>query len=228
MAQTARNDAMTLFQLANRNRDDWPLGKATMTVRDAAKCRPVARLLTRLPWLDAILGGGFARGSVVLVHGEPGAGKSTCLAQAVAGVRGSLYVTAEEELGAVAGRFLRLGLRDDVNLLRESNMDTALATAGAAPLLIIDSVQMMAPGLVPATQAAIDHARARNVCVVLVCHEVKSGQHAGPRVIEHMIDCTVAVRRGPPRGIMVAKNRYGPAGIGIALDMTERGLVLKP
>jgi DNA repair protein RadA/Sms len=160
-----------------------------------------------------------------MFHGAPGAGKSSLLAQAASGVRGSLYVSAEEELSQVAARALRLGLRPDMELLATDEIGEALAAAGDADLLIVDSIQTMRPDAVAATRAAVAHARDRRVAVALVCHETKSGAHAGLRLLEHLIDCAVRLERDP-RWLVVEKNRYGTAGCGLPLKMTERGLSL--
>lgn len=208
---------MTLQQLADRNRQESRL----LTVEAAARRRPARRLRTGLDWIDYMLGGGFARGSVVMVHGEPGAGKSTLLAQAAGHVRSAAYVSGEEDVSQVAARFLRLGLEAD--LLGETDMAAALDAVQGAPLVIIDSIQVMRPGGVIATQLAVDYARARNVAIALVCHQNKEGGHSGARTIEHLIDVTIRLARNP-RSITTEKNRYGPAGISLFLEMTEKGL----
>ena len=208
--------------------------RATTTVRAAAG-RRVDRLPSGLPWLDAVLGGGFAVGSVVMVHGEPGAGKSTMLAQAAAGVQGSLYASAEEDEGRVADRAVRLGLRRDLTLLSADDAGAALAAADRSPLVVLDSVQRMtiagvggsvgSPRQVAAVaEAAVRHARSTGACVVLVCHETKGGRSAGPRVLEHVVDVSIRLGRNP-RELSAEKNRYGSADVRVGLEMTARGLV---
>lgn len=198
---------------------------AVVTALEAAAGRKPYRWRTRLAWMDNILGGGFVCGSVVLVHGGPGAGKSTALAQAAAGVPESLYVTLEEDVALVADRVLRLGLRPDMALLAESDVAVAMGMAGLAPLVILDSIQMTDGGALDAVRVAVAHARSRQVAVVLVCHETKAGQHAGVRTIEHLVDVTLKFGREPVRYIACEKNRYGPAGIHLPLEMTPRGFV---
>lgn len=195
-------------------------------VREAITQRRRTRYATRLPWFDVMLGGGFVGGSVVLLHGEPGAGKSTVLAQAAAGVPGSLYVCLEEDVGAVADRVVRLGLRDDMDLLAEPDIGVALSEAVNSPLVILDSLQLVeGTGMTDAVKMAVAHARKWDAAVVLVCHETKGGVHAGARVIEHLVDVTVKIGRGPPRYIATEKNRFGVAGVWLPLEMTERGFV---
>src|SRR5207244_494586 len=141
-----------------------------------------------LPWLDGVLGGGFYGGSVVLLHGPPGAGKSTLALQAAAGVAGSVYASAEEDAARVADRAVRLRLRRDLLLLEARGAAGALAACHDAPLIVLDSLQALAGHAVASAAAALDHARRTGACVVLVCHETKAGQHAGPRAIEHLVD----------------------------------------
>jgi DNA repair protein RadA/Sms len=175
-----------------------------LKVREAVSRKRLNRQATGVPWLDVMLGGGFVGGSVVLLHGEPGAGKSTALAQAAAGVPGSLYVCLEEDVSAVADRVIRLGLRDDMDLLAEADIEAEA----------LDAVKV-----------AVAHARRWGTTVVLVCHETKGGIHAGARAIEHLVDVTVKIGRGPPRYIATEKNRFGVAGVWLPLEMTERGFV---
>jgi DNA repair protein RadA/Sms len=196
-----------------------------LKVREAVSRRQLTRQATGVPWLDVMLGGGFVGGSVVLLHGEPGAGKSTALAQAAAGVPGSLYVCLEEDVRAVADRVVRLGLRDDMDLLAEPDIEVALREAVNSPLVILDSLQLVEGKAVDAVKVAVAHARRWNTAVVLVCHETKGGVHAGARAIEHLVDVTVKVGRGPPRYIATEKNRFGVAGVWLPLEMTERGFV---
>lgn len=215
--------ASILVARAARQREQWPKVTHIATVREAAVLAPVQRMRTRLPWLDHALGGGFVRGSAVMVHGEPGAGKSTLLAQAASSIRGSIYISSEEDLPGLAARCLRLGTRSDLGLLPEKDMDSAIEGAGRAPLVIFDSISEFRPNPLAAARLAVDHARLHNVCVVLVCHENKAGAHAGPRQLEHLIDTTIRLTRDP-RAITTEKNRFGPANISLFLEMTEIGL----
>jgi DNA repair protein RadA/Sms len=196
-----------------------------LKVREAVTRRRLTRQATGVPWLDVMLGGGFVGGSVVLLHGEPGAGKSTALAQAAAGVPGSLYVCLEEDVRAVADRVIRLGLRDDMDLLAEPDIEVALREAVNSPLVILDSLQLVEGKALDAVKVAVAHARKWDTAVVLVCHETKGGVHAGARAIEHLVDVTVKIGRGPPRYIATEKNRFGVAGVWLPLEMTERGFV---
>lgn len=185
---------------------------------------PVTRTSTRVDWLDAMLGGGIVAGSVILVYGGPGSGKSTAMLQAADGVAGSLYVPLEEDVSVVADRARRLGLRDTLAVLAESRIDAALQLAATAPLVVIDSLQMT-DDIIETVKAVVTHARRHAACVALVCHETKSGVFAGARTIEHLVDVAMRIDRGPPRHVAVEKNRFGPAPVWLPLEMTGKGLI---
>lgn len=194
------------------------------TVGEAAGRKRPPPLASGLAWLDGVLGGGFVPGSVVMVHGPPGAGKSTLALMAAAGVPGSLYCSAEEDAGRVADRAVRLGLRRDLALAEARSAAEALAQADGAPLVVLDSLQALGGRPLQAAQAALDHARRTGACVVLVCHETKAGDHAGPRALEHLVDASLRLGRSP-RALVANKNRHGPAGDEVPLAMTRLGLV---
>lgn len=186
-----------------------------MSVAQAAATRPLSRLDTRVGWWDSITGGGTVLGSVTMLHGAPGAGKSTALAQVAGGVPGSLYVSLEEPLSAVAERCRRLGV--------STMLSDDLADLGhARGLAIVDSIQMTGDAL-DTVHAVVEHARSSGTAVVLVCHETKAGQHVGRRTIEHLVDVSLMLTR-QPRAVVCEKNRHGPAGVYFPLRMTERGL----
>ncbi|MEY4974900.1 MAG: hypothetical protein RIQ97_95 [Pseudomonadota bacterium] len=195
--------------------------------------------------LDRVLGGGIAPGSVVLIGGDPGIGKSTLLLQAVDALqrRGlpTLYVTGEESGAQVALRARRLGLEaSQVPVLAEIQLEKILATlAQRQPqVAIIDSIQTLysaeltsAPGSVAQVRECAAHltraAKGSGTAIVLVGHVTKEGALAGPRVLEHMVD-TVLYFEGDThssyRLIRAIKNRFGAVNeIGV-FAMTERGL----
>ncbi|QYZ70921.1 DNA repair protein RadA [Neotabrizicola shimadae] len=206
---------------------------------------PPPRIASGLSELDRVLGGGLVPASAILVGGDPGIGKSTLLLQATAAYarRGlsCLYISGEEASAQVRMRAARLGLSDaPVKLAAETSLRDILTTLDAERpgLAIIDSIQTMwldsveaAPGSVSQVRAAahelVTFAKRRGVAVILVGHVTKDGQIAGPRVVEHMVDCVLYFEgeRGHQFRILRAvKNRFGPADeIGV-FEMTGAGL----
>ena len=169
--------------------------------------QPQHRLETGIGELDRVTGGGFVPGSVLLLGGEPGIGKSTLLIQACAALarRGErvVYISGEEAMDQVRLRASRLGLASaPVELAAETGVEDIVATLshGARPaLVVIDSIQTMwtdgvesSPGTVTqvrgSAQALIRFAKTSGAIVILVGHVTKDGQIAGPRVVEHMVD----------------------------------------
>jgi len=204
----------------------------------------VTRLPTGMEELDRVLGGGLVPGSVVLIGGDPGIGKSTLLLQALAaiGTRAPvLYVTGEESAQQVALRARRLGLGGEgVQLLAENQVETLLAAARAAqPIaLVVDSIQTVytdllqsAPGSVAQVRETaaqlVRYAKQSGSALFLVGHVTKEGAIAGPRVLEHMVD-TVLYFEGEPasqfRLIRAIKNRFGAINELGVFVMTETGL----
>jgi DNA repair protein RadA/Sms len=204
------------------------------------------RVATGIAELDRVTGGGFVRGSALLIGGDPGIGKSTLLIQAAATLaragRRVVYVSGEEAVAQVRLRAERLGLADaDVALVAETSVEDILATVSAGPhphLVIIDSIQTLwtevvesAPGTVAqvrtSAQAMIRYAKETGATVVLVGHVTKDGTIAGPRVVEHMVDAVLYFEGDGARNFRVlraVKNRFGPTDeIGV-FEMTGRGL----
>lgn len=204
------------------------------------------RLPSGIAELDRVTGGGFVRGSVLLVGGDPGIGKSTLLIQAAAALAAAghrvVYVSGEEAVGQVRLRAERLGMSAaPVQLAAETSVEDIIATVstGIAPrLLVIDSIQTMwtdavdsAPGTVTqvrgSAQALIRYAKKSGTAVILVGHVTKDGQIAGPRVVEHMVDAVLSFEGEGShqfRILRALKNRFGPTDeIGV-FEMTGGGL----
>ena len=204
------------------------------------------RIVSGMAELDRVTGGGFVRGSAILVGGDPGIGKSTLLIQAAAilAKRGHsvVYVSGEEAIGQVRLRAERLGLSGaPVKLAAETSVEDILATLSAGPppaLVVIDSIQTLwteladsAPGTVTqvrtAVQALIRYSKATGATVVLVGHVTKDGQIAGPRVVEHMVDAVLYFEGDGAhqyRLLRSVKNRFGATDeIGV-FEMTSLGL----
>jgi DNA repair protein RadA/Sms len=212
----------------------------------AGQAQDPPRLLSGLAEFDRVTGGGFVRGSVLLVGGDPGIGKSTLLIQAAgamarAGHR-AVYISGEEAVAQVRLRAERLGLHDaPVELAAETAVEDIIATLsdGATPrLIVIDSIQTMwtdtvesAPGTVTqvrgSAQALIRFAKRSGAAVILVGHVTKDGQIAGPRVVEHMVDAVLSFEGEGShqfRILRAVKNRFGPTDeIGV-FEMTGAGL----
>lgn len=211
---------------------------------ESSEARP-----TGIRELDRVLGGGLVPGSVTLLGGEPGIGKSTLVLQLCASVaaRGMrcLVVTGEESAQQVGRRAERLDARvDGVLLLAETDVETILAViAEVKPdVLIVDSVQTMsAAGLGSAagtvaqvrecSQAFVTMAKQQDVATLLVGHVTKEGTLAGPRVLEHLVDTVLEFegdRHHDLRFLRAAKHRFGATDEVGVLAMTERGLESVP
>jgi DNA repair protein RadA/Sms len=202
------------------------------------------RLATGSGELDRVLGGGLVRGSVTLIGGDPGIGKSTLMLQAAAALTDAgpvLYATGEESLKQVALRARRLGLAAATARLIAATLveDIVAAAVGmAARVLIVDSIQTMhasrieaAPGAVSqlreCTAELVRFAKSTGTAVLLVGHVTKEGQIAGPRVLEHMVDTVLYFESDTGsrfRVLRAVKNRFGAAQeIGV-FAMAEQGL----
>jgi DNA repair protein RadA/Sms len=211
----------------------------------AVDARDEERLATGLGEFDRVLGGGLVKGSVVLVGGEPGIGKSTLLLQTLLGLQqagvATLLVSGEESAGQVKLRARRLSEAPDaLPLICETEVEAVVACleAHAPAVCVIDSVQTLwssaltsAPGSVSqireATGRLLRVVKATGTTLVLVGHVTKSGDLAGPRVLEHMVDVVLAFEgdRGQPfRILRGSKNRFGATNEVGVFSMTGRGL----
>ncbi|HVC49893.1 MAG TPA: DNA repair protein RadA [Burkholderiales bacterium] len=204
----------------------------------------IPRISSTMAEMDRVLGGGLVPGSVVLLGGDPGIGKSTLLLQILCQLPahlGSLYVTGEESLSQVTLRARRLGLPErNIKLLAETNIDciTRLALQEKPRIIVIDSIQTMylqdiasAPGSVSQVRETAAHlarfAKQTNTMMFLIGHVTKDGGVAGPRVLEHIMDAVIFIEgRADSRfRIMRAmKNRFGAANELGVFAMTETGM----
>jgi DNA repair protein RadA/Sms len=207
---------------------------------------PAAATPTGIGELDRVLDGGLVPGSVTLVSGEPGIGKSTLLLQMVgAWSQNSLYVSAEESAQQVRLRAERIGIAGDHTYLVSAMSlgDIVAAIDKVKPsLVVVDSVQTIAdegvesaPGSVTQVRECafrlVQEAKARNVAVVLVGHVTKDGNIAGPRLLEHVVDTVVSFegdRLHPLRMVRAIKHRFGTTNELGLFEMTDRGLVGVP
>ncbi len=203
-----------------------------------------ARTSTDIRELDRVLGGGLVLGSVILVGGEPGIGKSTLLMQMLGNLSNTkkvLYVTGEESLEQVALRGKRLGLAlSNLYLLAEIVIEKILLTVDQLKpeILVIDSIQTMfcekvesSPGgisqLKEVTAALIQYGKRNQVSIIIVGHVTKEGTIAGPKILEHMVDCVLYFEGGDQsryRLLRCVKNRFGAVNEMGIFAMTDIGL----
>jgi DNA repair protein RadA/Sms len=210
----------------------------------------VSRRESGIAEIDRVVGGGFVPGSAILLAGDPGIGKSTLLLQVTAALGAQdvrcAYISGEEGVDQIRMRAERLGLaQSPVALASATNVRdiaTSLEAEGSLDLVVVDSIQTMyldtldsAPGTVAqvrgSAQELIRLAKRAGAVLLLVGHVTKEGQIAGPRVLEHMVDCVLYFEgeRGHQfRIVRAIKNRFGPTDeIGV-FEMTDRGLVEIP
>jgi DNA repair protein RadA/Sms len=206
------------------------------------------RIPTGVSELDRVLGGGLVPASLVLVGGEPGVGKSTLLLTALGAIsrsgRQALLVTGEESSAQVALRAARLGGAEKVEILAETELEIVCATLEVErpDVCVIDSVQTLhasALGSAPGSVAQVREAAGRllrvakeaGVATVLVGHVTKDGAVAGPRVLEHLVDCVLQFegdRYHEHRVLRATKNRFGSTNELAVFEMTAAGLVGVP
>ncbi len=213
---------------------------------DVAKLKDVARISTGNPEVNRVLGGGIVEGSLILLSGEPGVGKSTLVAS-LAGMisnkdRTVLYVSGEESAGQLAGRFSRLSIdATGVNVLDPLPIEPIISTIEkeSPALCIIDSVQTLtsnqldstagSPTLVRyATGLLVELAKRTNTPIILIGQVTKDGSIAGPKTLEHMVDVVLNLEGDPVhayRMLRTAKNRFGGTDEVGVFEMTEKGLI---
>lgn len=203
-----------------------------------------ARIDTGIAELNRVLGGGLVPGSVVLIGGDPGIGKSTLLLQAAARINtacGVLYVSGEESLEQISLRARRLGLeQEQIQALATTRLEDVLATAPGlrAGCVVVDSIQTMATDAVPSAAGSpnqlrssasllVRMAKQTGTAVILVGHVTKEGQIAGPRLLEHMVDVVLYFESETSsryRILRAVKNRFGAANELGFFVMTEGGI----
>jgi DNA repair protein RadA/Sms len=220
--------------------------KATLRLVDV-KAEQAERIPTGVPELDRVLGGGLVPASLVLVGGEPGVGKSTLLLSALSSMsatKRTLLITGEESPAQVKLRAERLGGAANVQILAETELDAVCATLEQErpEVCVIDSVQTLysaelgsAPGSVGQVREAAARllrvAKESGVATILVGHVTKDGAVAGPRVLEHLVDCVLQFegdRYHEHRILRASKNRFGSTNELAVFEMTGTGLVGVP
>lgn len=203
------------------------------------------RISTDMRDVDAVLGGGLVAGSVTLLAGQPGIGKSTLLLQlahAVSAKHAVLYVSGEESGHQVGLRAKRLGAAGKkLQLATTTSADDIAATvlAGSYDLVVVDSIQTMATEAVSSsagsvsqitnsTQLILQAAKQSSTAVILVGHVTKEGAIAGPKVLEHVVDVVLQLegdRYGGFKVLRSTKNRFGPTSEAGIFEMEEQGLM---
>jgi DNA repair protein RadA/Sms len=211
------------------------------------KAEEAKRIPTGVAELDRVLGGGLVPASLVLVGGEPGVGKSTLLLSALAAIskeRRAVLVTGEESSAQVKLRAARLGGAEQVEILAETELEAVCATLEQErpDVCVIDSVQTLyssdlgsAPGSVGQVRESAGRllrvAKEAGVATILVGHVTKDGAVAGPRVLEHLVDCVLQFegdRYHEHRVLRASKNRFGSTNELAVFEMTGTGLVGVP
>jgi DNA repair protein RadA/Sms len=216
----------------------------------AAIARDQKRLMVGMPDVDAVLGGGIVIGSVNLIAGQPGIGKSTILLQLANSVgkkHSVLYVSGEESSHQVGLRAERLGVSaEKLQLVTSTSADDVAATVatGQFELVIVDSIQTVSVAAISSaagsvaqitnsTQLILQAAKRSSTAVILVGHVTKEGAIAGPKVLEHVVDVVLQLegdRYGGFKVLRATKNRFGPTSEAGIFEMDEKGLktVLNP
>jgi DNA repair protein RadA/Sms len=219
-------------------------GAATPTRLSEVKQHKVERIDTGISELNLVLGGGLVPGSVILLGGDPGIGKSTLALQLANLLEASnhavLYVSGEESAQQIAMRNNRLKMHEDISVLPETNLEVAMeAIEKTKPeVVIIDSIQTMnsdqAGGVMGGvaqlsfvTNNLVRLAKSLHTSIILIGHVTKEGMLAGPKTIEHMVDCVLYLegeRLGNLRILRSNKNRFGSIGEVGVFEMQESGL----
>ena len=242
MVEEAREPAVARGRGAGRG----SVAALTPVALGQVQAPEVARLSTGIGELDRVLGGGLVPGSLVLLGGSPGIGKSTITTSAMGNLatagRKVLYVSGEESAAQVRLRAERLGAGAlAVPIVAETDLDTVIATLEAErpDVCVVDSVQVLhaasltgAPGSVGQVREVAGRlmgvAKRLGVAVVLVGHVTKEGALAGPRVLEHLVDCVLSFegeRERTYRTLRALKNRFGSTNEAGVFEMREEGLV---
>jgi DNA repair protein RadA/Sms len=237
----------SLIEEAPASAGPKPSAKPLLRLVDVS-AEEAERIPTGVPEFDRVLGGGIVPASVVLVGGEPGVGKSTLLLTALGAIaasgRRAILVTGEESTAQVKLRAARLGNTEGVEILAETELDAVCATLERErpDVCVIDSVQTLyaadlgsAPGSVGQVREAAGRllrvSKEHGVATILVGHVTKDGAVAGPRVLEHLVDCVLQFegdRYHAHRILRAVKNRFGSTNeIGV-FEMTGEGLVGVP
>lgn len=237
---TISEEVQTKQTTATKKADAYPT--ATMHRGGETKAaQPVTRTNTNIGELDRVFGGGIVPGSLTLLGGEPGIGKSTLSAQLAAHISNTYYFSGEESIAQVSMRVERLGLNSkDIALSNETVVESICASIkkDTPPLVVIDSIQTIyaneadgEPGgttqIRATTTKLLQAAKQHDVPIIIIGHVTKDGNVAGPRTLEHMVDTVLYFegdRYGQFRMLRSVKNRFGATDEVGMFEMTEQGL----
>jgi DNA repair protein RadA/Sms len=219
---------------------------APLTTLADVESKHLPRLSTSLAEVDQVLGGGIVQGSVMLLSGDPGIGKSTLVLQIAANLSKKykvLYVSGEESASQIKLRADRLGLTGELSLLAETDIDAILPHLGSGfDFVVIDSIQTMATtnltgaagtvGQITACASAIQNvAKKHHTAVLMIGHVTKDGNIAGPKILEHLVDVVLYLegeKYGNFKALRGIKNRFGSTSETGIFEMTTSGLEAVP
>jgi DNA repair protein RadA/Sms len=244
LVQFAQPAGPTAARTAAGRRGGYAGETAALRTLAEIELADVPRVATGFEEFDRVLGGGLVPGSVNLVGGQPGAGKSTLLLQvmcALAEGMDALYVTGEESLAQVALRAHRLGLpTGKLRILAETSVESILAAAESfrPKVMVLDSIQVVHCAEIPSAPGGVAqvresaacftrYAKASGAAMFLVGHVTKDGTLAGPKVLEHIIDCSIMLEAEGDsrfRTLRAGKNRFGAVNELGVFAMTDRGM----
>ncbi len=198
------------------------------------------RIESELLEFDQVLGGGIVPGSLILLGGDPGIGKSTLILQIASNISQTLYISGEESERQIQMRAERLNIKNGLLVLTETNIETVIATISAEKpsLVVIDSVQTMYSSDIPGMPGSVSQlslctsklmnlAKENHIAIILIGHVTKEGNIAGPRVLEHLVDVVLYLegdRFGSFRILRGVKNRFGSTNETGIFEMTEKGM----
>lgn len=239
-------------EVIRNDKDSRSLGAASKTKNKVEKLKDVGmssyqRIDTGIEELNRVLGGGIVKGSMILISGEPGIGKSTMIIQSAANIGSSvgkvLYVSGEESEEQIKLRADRVcnEIPNDLYVVSETNIEAVVSMCDALEpeFLVIDSIQTMytesiesAPGSVSQARACgnilMKLAKTRGIAMFIVAHVTKSGELAGPKIVEHLVDCVLNFTGERDQEIRILrsfKNRFGTTSEIGAFSMEQEGLV---
>jgi len=233
----------TVTETESKSRKNIKQGqKKKITSLSSITSAKIQRISTKISELDRVLGGGLVPGQVILLAGEPGIGKSTLLLQLADSLGNFLYVSGEESAQQIKIRAKRLKIRNDINLIEETQLENILETIKDVDKpkgIVIDSIQTMQTSNLTGLAGSVGqvrecafrylkYAKENNIPIFLVGHVTKEGTVAGPAVLAHIVDTVLwfeGDKTTPLRLLRAVKNRFGPTDeVGI-FEMQEQGLV---